>query len=385
MGSTAEGFGLRFWAIILATFLGFLGIGTVLPALGPHVRHDLGGSDRTVGFVIGMFSAVALVSRFLSGPLADGRGRKVAFLTGLVSCALAGVAYITPIGVASAYLGRALQGFGEACFYTGAAAWVVEQAGVHRSAQALGFLSSGIWGGISAGPVVGHWMGSFERAAMFQTAAAIVAFLVLSRIPENFQPHRQSASRKLNWSMILPPGIAVGFVNVQYPVVAGFLILHLAQHGKAGPAAFSAYAATILFSRFFLGGLPDRLHPAITYYVGLGAMAIGLLVIASGPSGITAVAAASLLGFGFSFPWSSVAATVLRKTPPEARGSTVSVLSAFYDLFVGVSSFAAGSVADRFGYSAAFQMAAFSLIFAAIAGRWVFYERSASAQDRKAA
>ena len=36
-------------------------MGTVLPALAPHVRRDLGGSDHTVGFVIGIFSVVALV------------------------------------------------------------------------------------------------------------------------------------------------------------------------------------------------------------------------------------------------------------------------------------------------------------------------------------
>jgi MFS family permease len=100
MRSAAEGFGPRFWALILATFLGFLGIGAVLPALAPHVRHDLGGSDRTVGFVIGTFSVSALVSRFVAGPLADGHGRKVAFLTGLASCALAGIAYWLPMGVA---------------------------------------------------------------------------------------------------------------------------------------------------------------------------------------------------------------------------------------------------------------------------------------------
>src|SRR5688572_21857566 len=173
MGSTSEGFGPRFWALIAATFLGFLGIGTVLPVLAPHVRHDLGGSDQTVGLVIGTFSVIALGSRFISGPLADGRGRKIAFLTGLASCALAGVAYLLPFGVAGAYLGRGLQGFGEACLYTGAAAWVVESAGVHRSGQALGYLSSGIWGGISAGPAVGQWLGTFERAAMCQTASAV--------------------------------------------------------------------------------------------------------------------------------------------------------------------------------------------------------------------
>ena len=53
----------KFWLLIASIFLGFVGIGTVLPDLAPHVRHDLGGSDRTVGFVVGTFSVVALCGR----------------------------------------------------------------------------------------------------------------------------------------------------------------------------------------------------------------------------------------------------------------------------------------------------------------------------------
>src|SRR5438874_3951341 len=193
MRFSTQGFSARFWALIGATFLGFLGIGTVLPGLAPHVRHDLGGSDQTVGFVIGVFSFVALVSRLFSGPLADRRGRKTAFLSGLLSCALAGVAYLLPFGIAGAYLGRSLQGFGEACLFTGAAAWAVEVAGVHRSGQALGYLSSGIWGGISAGPVVGQWLGTFERAAVMQVIAALAAFVILTRVPEHYEPESHPA------------------------------------------------------------------------------------------------------------------------------------------------------------------------------------------------
>src|SRR5437773_6265330 len=315
MGFTTRGFSARFWALIGATFLGFLGIGTVLPRLGPHVRHDLGGSDQTVGFVIGTFSFVALVSRFVSGPLADRKGRKIAFQTGLLSCALAGAAYLLPLGIAGAYLGRILQGFGEACLFTGAAAWAVEVAGIHRSGQALGYLSSGIWGGISAGPVVGQWLGSFDRAAMVQVIAALAAFAILRRIPEDYEPHPHPSARPWVPASLMAPGIALGFVNVHFPVVVGFLILHLAKYGNAGPTAFSTYALVILLSRFFLGGLPDRIHPGKTYYGGLVAMAVRLIVIARGPSPPVAVGAAAVLGLGFSFPWSAVASTVLKQTP----------------------------------------------------------------------
>jgi len=372
VGLSARGFSSRFWFLIGATFLGFLGIGTVLPGLAPHLRRDLGGSDQTVGFVIGIFSFVALVSRFFSGPLADRRGRKIAFQTGLLSCALAGAAYLLPLGIAGAYLGRILQGFGEACLFTGAATWAVEVAGVHRSGQALGYLSSGIWGGISAGPVIGQWAGSFERAAMIQVIAALGAFAILNGVPEDYRPDAHAVRRRWLAPSLMAPGIALGFVNVHYPVIVGFLILHLARYGGAGPAAFSTYALVILLSRFFLGGLPDRIHPGKTYYGGLVAMAAGLIVIAMGPAPLLAVLATALLGLGFSFPWSSVATTVLRQTPDGERGSVVGVLGAFVDLFVGISSFSAGIVAKRFGYSAAFMMAAAALGAAAIAGRFVF-------------
>ena len=352
--------------------MGFLGIGTVLPGLAPHVKHDLGGSDQTVGWVIGAFSFVALGSRFFSGPLSDRRGRKITFLTGLLSCSLAGVAYLLPLYLTGAFLGRILQGFGEACLYTGAAAWAVEVAGVARSAQALGYVSSAIWGGISAGPALGHFLGSFGRAALFQAVTALIGFAVVTLIKENFRPAAHHGKRFWVPASLVSPGLAIGFVNVHYPVIAGFLILHLAQHGGSGPAAFSAYALVILFSRFFLGGLPDRLNPAITFYGGLAAMAVGLLIIAAGPRPTIAITAAAILGFGFSFPWSSIAATVLRRTPEARHGSVIGLLSAFYDLFVGVSSLAAGVVSDHFGYSVAFLMAALALLAAAVAGRFVF-------------
>lgn len=372
MGLSDAPLGARFWALIGATFLGFLGIGTVLPELAPHIRHNLGGSDQTVGLIIGTFSFVALASRFISGPLTDRRGRKVALIAGLASCACAGAAYLLPLGIFGAYLGRILQGFGEACLYTGAAAWVIELAGVHRSGEALGYLSSGIWGGISVGPVVGQWLGTFERAALLQVVAALAAIAALSLVPEEYQPAKHARGRRWIPVSLISPGVAIGFVNVHYPVITGFLVLHLARFGHAGPAAFSAYALLILASRFFLGRLPDRMDPAITYYGGLLAMGIGLCVLATGPRPGLAISAAALLGFGFSFPWSSVAASVVRSIPSGERGSALGVLSAFVDLFVGVSSFVAGAVANHFGYSASFVVAAGALVAAGVVGRFVF-------------
>lgn len=366
------GLGARFWALIAATLLAFIGIGTVVPKMALHIRHDLGGSDRTIGFVIGTFSVVALFSRVISGPLTDRRGRKVAFMTGLAACSAAGLAYLSPLGIFGMYLGRGMQGFGEACLYTGAAAWAVETAGVHRSGRALGYVSTGIWGGVAAGPVVGQWVGTFQYAAILQVIAAIAGLALIWRIPEHYEPHPNPRKRKWLSKEMIAPGVAIGFVNIHYPVVAGFLILHMAQTGGAGPTAFSAYALMVLTSRFFFGGLPDRISPAITFYAGVTSMALGLSLLAFVPGPITSLAGAILLGLGFAFPWSSVASRVLKQTPSYEHGSTVGLLGAFVDCFVGSGSFAAGAIANRFGYSAAFSMALTCVILAALAGIRVF-------------
>ncbi len=373
----SESLGGRFWCLIAATFLGFLGFGSVLPALAPHIHSDLGASDRTVGFVIGTFSLVALCSRPFAGRLADRKGRKRAFLTGLFSCACAGAAYLLPWGVNAMYIGRALQGVGEACLYTGAAAWAVELAGVHRSARALGYVSSGIWGGIAAGPLAGQLLGSFNRAAIFQVIAALGAAALLARVTEDYEPHH-SAGAKWFRPALIASGITVGFVNVYYPVVTGFLILHLAQRSQAGPVAFSVYAGFVLLSRFFLGGLPDRVHPRTTFYLGVACMTVGLIIIATGPSYGWAIFASAVLGFGYSFPWASIASIVMRRAPQGERGSSVSVLSAFYDVFVGASSFSAGLLANSFGYTSAFIMATVALLAGAATATVVFAETDAA-------
>jgi MFS family permease len=118
MSFSARRFSGQFWALVGATFLGFLGIGTVLPLLAPHVRYDLHGTDQDVGLVIGVFSFVALAGRLIAGPLADRRGRKISFLCGLVCCGLAGGSSSVAARHGWTVSGARPAGMGEACLYT---------------------------------------------------------------------------------------------------------------------------------------------------------------------------------------------------------------------------------------------------------------------------
>ncbi|BDC49655.1 MFS transporter [Bryobacterales bacterium F-183] len=370
------GFPAQFWVIIFSTFLGFTGIGAIVPLLGPHVKIDLGQSDRIVGLAIGIFSVVALASRLLAGPLTDRRGRKPALIVGLVFCSVAGVVYLLPVGVMAVFVARILQGMGEAFLFVAAAAWAVEVAPADRRSQALGFLGAGVWGGLSAGPAIGAMLGNFDAAAVMLVLMPIPAIAALWRLQETLRPHPDAGPKRLIPRAALLPGLTLGFVNIQYPAMAGFLTLHLADHGNTGGKAFSAYATVILTSRFFLGGLPDRIGPRITFYFGLACMALGLFLISLAPAPWLAITAGAITGLGFSLPWPSIASTVLNRARENERAASVGVLTACVDLFVGAGSFADGAIAHHFGYPMLYWVAIGGVGIAAILGYRVTARRS---------
>lgn len=172
------------------------------------------------------------------------------------------------------------------------------------------------------------------------------------------------------------PGVALGLANVHYPAFTGFLALHLARYGAAGGRAFLAYAAMVVTSRFLLSGLPDRLGPR-SPTTGLSCMVVGLVILVVVPSAPVAVAAAALVGFGFSFPWPSLASVILGRVHETERASTLGVLTASIDLFVGLSALIHGGVASHLGYNAVFWLAAACAGASAIAGRTVMAQFTA--------
>ena len=365
-------FPVQFWIVIASTFLGFTGIGAIVPVLGPHVKHDLGQSDFMVGVAIGIFSIVALISRLIAGPVSDKKGRRVGLTAGLLCCGAAGALYLLPFGIATVLAARIVQGLGEAFLFVSAAAWAVELAPRDRRSQALGYLGAAVWGGLSAGPAIGSMLGSFFNAALLLTISPLPAIWVIRKVPD---PHGLGGANrpKGRGSMIpkaaLLPGIVLGLVNVHYPAMSGFLVLHLAGRGSnAGGKAFSAYATVILTSRFFLGGLPDRVGPRNTMYAGLILMCIGLGLLATAPSVWVAVAAAGIVGLGFSLPWPSIASTVLNRAAEDERASSVGLLTACVDLFVGFASVMDGAVAKAYGYPPLYWLAIGAVSLAAALG-----------------
>jgi MFS family permease len=170
---------------------------------------------------------------------------------------------------------------------------------------------------------------------------------------------RPQAVVKSRWfpPAVLLPGVILGFGNVTYAAMSGFLILLLRQRGHDSRWAFSAFAFAVLFGRFMFGGLPDRMGPRRTLYIGYVFFAVGLATIALSHSSFTDVPASLLIGLGYAFPWPALALVVVNRVAASERAAALGALTAFYDLFVAVSSAIAGLVAGHLGLTAVFWFA----------------------------
>jgi predicted MFS family arabinose efflux permease len=252
--------------------------------------------------------------------------------------------------------GRVLHGLGEGFFVTAAVAWAVDLAPDNRRAQALGFLSSGIWGGLSLGPAIGQILGTMTSVAVFLTVSSLAVMAIVFVMHEEPRPHQHARSRWFPPPVLLP-GILLGLGNVTYAAMAGFLILLLLQRGHGATWAFPAFAVAVLFGRAVFGGLPDRMGPRRSLFAGYACLAVGLVVIIAGHSSSLDIPAASLIGLGYSFPWPALASVVVGQVPVTERAAALGALNAFYDLFLAAGSAIAGAAAGHWGLAAPFWMA----------------------------
>ena len=354
----------RIWRIVGAAFVGMLGFGAVIPMLPVYLHEQAGASTFVTGLLIGLSSAFALLGRLFAGKIADRRGRRIALLLGMGFCAAAGLLYLPVFGLWAIALGRVLHGLGEGFFVTAAVAWAVDLAPDNRRAQALGILSSGIWGGVSIGPAIGQALGSMRSVALLLSISSFAVLAMVFALEEEPRPEAHAPSRWFPPPVLLP-GVVLGLGNVAYAAMAGFLILLLRYRAHGTTWAFSAFALAVLVGRLVFGGLPDRMGPRRSLFAGYACLSVGLFAIAAGHSSVLDLPSALLVGLGYSFPWPALASVVVGEVPLSERGAALGALNAFYDLFVAASSAVAGAAAGYWGLTAPFWIALASVAAAA--------------------
>jgi MFS family permease len=353
--------------LVTLVFCAFLVIAVPLPALSLYVHDELGFSNFTVGWVIGLQSIATVATRHLAGGISDLNGPRRAVLLGLPLAMVAAALHLAPAllpiaphgKIAILACGRLLLGLAESLFLTGAMSWGIGRIGPARTGRVMSWQGIAIYLAFGAGAPLGlavHHAFGFAGVALVALLCPAISLgiaLALPPVPSSGGSERVPIHEVLG--LIWLPGLVLMFATVPFAAMAAFLPLDYAAKGWGGAGfAMASFGVGYILVRLVASDLPDRLGASRAIMVSLTVEAIGQLLLWGAPTPAVALVGAALSGIGFSLVFPAMGVVATRRVPPEQRGRAVGNFIAFFDVAVGLTAPLAGLLVGAFGYPSAF-------------------------------
>ena len=289
------------------------GFAMLLPELPGYLKAM--GGEEYIGLIVGLFTLNAFFSRLVSSRMADEKGRLKVILIGTAVSALCGFAYLAAATVWTFLLVRFIHGMSTGFRPTGTTALLSDMVHISRRGEAMGYLGVAGNVGMALGPVIGSLVRvHFGYDALFVTSGVfgIVAFILSTRLRETLP---NPTAVELNDFNVFN-GKRVDFVS--WPAAVALLPIAFAFGvfltvspdfvGNLGYTYRGSFNATIVVSsiaaRVLAGKASDRYGRINPLIVGMVLLAIGMAVIGSAQSALTASIGGVLYGLsvGINMP-----------------------------------------------------------------------------------
>ncbi|PCJ81084.1 MAG: MFS transporter [Bacteroidetes bacterium] len=207
-------FSRTFILLSISTVMFMASFGMILPELPGYLSQM--GASHLIGYIVGLFTLGALVSRFFSGKIADKAGRRVVMIIGTSVTAIAGFCYVL-LGYISGleffaiesgmiavwvFLGlRFFHGLSTGFRPAGSSALLTDIVPVDRRGEALGFLGVAGNAGMAGGPAIGSFLAvewGYDAMFIASSILGIASLLITLKLPETLPNSRAIEWRDLN-------------------------------------------------------------------------------------------------------------------------------------------------------------------------------------------
>jgi MFS family permease len=345
-----------------------------------HIE-SLGGTEVEIGLVMGLYSAVGIVTQPLLGAGVDALGRRPFMILGVGIVFASALLATVADAVGWLAMVRALQGLGFSAFFVANFAYVIDLVPPAERGWALGIY--GVSGLLSTAlaPLLGEWIvrrlgfrALFAVCAFFAALAAVLVWDLRDRRRDVFLPVRGAEWARAGLEELIRRRMAVTlFFGLGTGTIFAFLPTFAERLGVTTLALFyTAYAGAAMGVRILGGRLIDTrgrravIVPSMFVQAVAAALLAGLGLIAAPTSALLAlpilVVAGLLAGGAHGFLYPGLAALVADQAAEARRGAVVGVFSGVFLVGNAGGAFVFGYVAHALGYGVMWSLVAALLL-----------------------
>ena len=345
------------------TFTTFLSAFLLFPVI-PLRIVDLGGTTAQAGWFLSIYTIACAFSAPVSGAIADTVGRRRVLVIGAVAFLFASAAY----GLISVLPVLLLFACVHGAFWSGllssSSAIISEIIPMSRRAEGLSWWGMASSGAMAVAPAVGIIV--YRRAGWSWVAGLMVALSALmlllatrvrggERVDGAVFPRLRDL---IEWRVIVV-AMTLLCISFGYGGVTTYVAM-LSLERQIVPASlfFTVFAGTIVVSRVFLAPIADRRGALWLLVPSLAIIPVALLTIAVSHGRTGLVLAAILYGLGFGCAYPAFVTWLLPRTSDDRRAATFGSMLWAFDTGIASGSLTLGYVAQHFGFTAAFTVAA---------------------------
>ncbi len=346
-------FNKSFLLLSLSAFLFFASFNMIIPELPAYIT-SLGGAEYK-GWIIGLFTITAGISRPFSGKLADKIGRLPVMIFGAVICFVTGLIYPFVTTVVAFLALRLLHGFSTGFTPTGNAAYVADIVPPRRRGEAMGVIGVAISVGTATGNAVGGYLGSlYPVDVVFYTssAVAILSIIILAgmdetlaqKVPFHFRLLKLKRNEIIDVN-VLPPAIFMALTVFSFGLVLTIMPDYSEYLGISNKGLFFAvFVLASLVVRIVAGKISDRVGRVKVLTVSALLLSVAMVLIAYTSSLITLIGAGIVFGFAVGMNSPTVFAWAIDLAEEDKRGKALATLYIFLELGVGLGAVISGWV-----------------------------------------
>src|SRR5688500_2122119 len=345
------------------SFTVFLSAFQLFPTAPFHIL-DLGGSTFASGLFLGFLTYSSAFSAPLTGAYADRVGsRRVLIVSSLALVAFSLLyAVITDVRL---LLGMVLiHGIFWSGLLSASAAYMTNLLPEGRRAEGIGYWGLSTLMGVAVAPAAGFWM--YSRGWLWLCVGSAALNLVMAVIATQLhddvpRPPAATAERRggvLEWRVLII-SVTLALYSFGYGGITSFTAMYADANGVVPKGLYlTTLAFVILLTRPLLGRLGDRFGYANVFVPCLVLIACGLGVLALGGTRELQLLSAVIFGVGFGTAYPTYVGYVMKGVSADRRGAAFGAILAAFDTGIGTGSTSMGWLIGRYGFAAAFAVAA---------------------------